>query len=159
MCQYTIFFRTSNGDVEEAAFFLHRSRIVFRHGGGKQVLFQPDNENIPELQAFGGVHRHHRHLVCLLFLIIILICQQRDFRQKVSKRDMLRSFLAAYLAKLGNTFQQLLQVFLLADSFHRAILKQGTDNAALLHYRSGDFLGRELNIPFDKTGNKLPEIA
>ena len=72
---------------------------------------------------------------------------------------MLRSFLAAYLAKLGNTFQQLLQVFLLADSFHRAILKQGTDNAALLHYRSGDFLGRELNIPFDKTGNKLPEIA
>ena len=96
MCQYTIFFRTSNGDVEEAAFFLHRSRIVFRHGGGKQVLFQPDNENIPELQALLDADKE---LMNDFIRYAARNGVQPDYKDIARSRKLIEALLRAYIGR------------------------------------------------------------
>ena len=104
------------------------------------------------------MNRHHRHFVSLLVLIVILIRQQRYFRQKIGQRNMFRPFFTPYLAELGNTFQQLLQVLLFTDPFYRPVLKQGTHNTAFFDHCRGHFFCRQFIVPFDKTGNHFPEI-
>ena len=71
---------------------------------------------------------------------------------------MFRPFFTPYLAELGNTFQQLLQVFLLTDPLYRPVLKQGTHNTTFFDHRRGHFFCRQFIVPFDKTSNHFPEI-
>ena len=105
------------------------------------------------------MHGHHRHLVGVLLLIVILIRQQRHFRQKVDQACPLHSLLTMYLAKFGDTFQQFLQILLLAHAFHGTILnKVGRDTAPLYH-QLRQFLDRQALLFLNKTLYQLPKIV
>ena len=105
------------------------------------------------------MYGHHRDLIGVFLFIVILIGEQGYLRQEVGHGDLPHALLTPDLAKLSDTFQQLLQVLLLAHALYGTVLKQVGNDAATLHHQGSQFLCGEFFILFNENFNQTTEIA
>ena len=73
---------TGDGNIEKTPFLFQFPPRPDRHRRREQILLQARDIDIVEFQTLGCMDRHQLHLVILLIVLFIRICQQRDTLQK-----------------------------------------------------------------------------
>ena len=100
---------------------------------------------------------HHRHLVGVLLLIVILIGQQGHLREEIGERHLAIALLTTQVAKLGDTLQQLLHILLAADSLHRTVLEDRLHEPRFLDHHRCQLIGGKRRRQFRQPLDQFPE--
>ncbi len=71
--QITMFFRTGNGYIEQAAFLFQRTWRISYHAAREQVFFHTNHKHVLKFQSLGGMDSHQSDLLPIICLIGILV--------------------------------------------------------------------------------------
>ena len=100
---------------------------------------------------------HQRYFLTISFFIIILICQQRNFRKEIAQCDVVVAFLLPLCAKVAHAVCKLFDVLLAAEVFGRVVLTDVTDDTRLANDLRTKFIGVFLGNALNKAGHQITE--
>ena len=148
-----------DGDIQQAPLLLDLIERASTHGAGEQVLFHAHDDDVLELKALGGMHRHQGDFLAV-GVVHVLVGEQRGLGQEVTDLVMLVTALLLDLLEVVDGVDQLVQVLDAADVLGRVVAHEHALDARALHHLLGHVKGVvavavELDEAFHECGETL----
>ncbi len=111
-----------------------------------------------ELESLGRVNRHEGHLLILSLPVGVLVCEQRDLREKIGQPVLLLSLFLSCRHKLAHGIEQLLYVLGAAHPLGGHVLVGFGSDAALANHLLCQFKSIEALVLFEESIDESMEF-